>query len=227
MVHEPRGGEVQHAEARLPRPQAPVDVLIGHPVALVEQPNAVDHRPAHVHARAGDRERGARAPGRAPIRRFEAVAVVEPLWLIAVAHGAAELDAPIRVLQLRTDDACVLVAVCRVLQALEPAGQRLDVGVQYDHVARSVCGPQPAIDVRGKAGVALALDHDIDPLDRAQLRQVLRAAAVVGDDQTGHARPGRLTDAAHERAHTLRVSVAGDHDVHRRAVLAVPRDRGA
>ena len=140
VVDEPRGREVQDAEARLPRPQAPVDVLVGHRVALVEQPDALDHLPAHVHARAGDGERRARAPGRPPVARLEAVAVVEPLRLIAVAHRAAELDAPVRVLQLRADDARVPVRWAPYCRHSSQPGQRLDVGVQHDHVARGVAG---------------------------------------------------------------------------------------
>jgi hypothetical protein len=158
VVHEPRGGEVEHAEAGLPRAQAPVDVLESHRVTLVEQADALDHRAADIHARTGDRERRARAPGRTPVGGLEAVAVVEPLRRVAVAHRPAELDAPIGVLQLRADDAGVGVAVGRVLQALQPAGQRLDVGVQHTHIALAVAGPQAAVDVRGEAGVALAGD---------------------------------------------------------------------
>ena len=37
VVVELAAGEVQHAKAGLPRAQAPVDVLVGHRVALVEQ----------------------------------------------------------------------------------------------------------------------------------------------------------------------------------------------
>ncbi len=68
VVDELRAREVQDAQPGDPRAQAPVDVLVGHRVALVEGADALDRRAAHVHAGAGHREAGlARRPG--PSRR--------------------------------------------------------------------------------------------------------------------------------------------------------------
>ena len=117
---------------------------------------------------------------------LEAVAVVEPLRRVAVAHGPAELDAPVGVLQLRADDADVLVLVSRVLKTLKPARQRLDVGVQHDDVAVGFARAHAAVRVCGEARVLLRRDEHVDALDLSQRGEVLRAAAIVGDDDAKH-----------------------------------------
>ena len=136
--YEARGREVQHAQAGLPRAQAQVDVLVGHRVALVEQPHALEQLAREVHAGARHRQHGTGQRGGAPVVGLEAVAVVEPLGRASVAHRAGELDAPVGVQQPRADDADVVLLRGRVLQARQPAGLRLHVRVQHDDVARGV-----------------------------------------------------------------------------------------
>jgi hypothetical protein len=61
-VAQRRGRLVDDAVAGLPRAQAPVDVLVGHRVALVAHADLVDlveDLARDVHARAGDRQRRA------------------------------------------------------------------------------------------------------------------------------------------------------------------------
>ena len=105
--------------------------------------------------------------------------MVEPLRRIAVAHRAAELDAPIRVEQLRSHHADVLVAPRGVLQARQPAAQRLHVGVEDHDVAPRVGRAQAAVDIGRKALVALRRQQHVDAADPPQRREVLGAAAVV------------------------------------------------
>ncbi len=178
-----------HAEARLPGAQAPVDVLVGHRVALVEQADPLDQLAAHVHARACDRQRGAGAPGRTPAGGLEAVAVVEPLGRVAVAHRAAELDATVGILQLGADDADVLVAVSGVLQTLEPASAaprcrssgRRRRARRRSRAGRGWCSRRSRRSPRRRSARRC-------PSSRSQRRHVLGAAAVIGDDHAGHPR---------------------------------------
>ena len=54
---------------------------------------------------------------------------------------------------------------------------------KQDHVVLGVGGPQPPVGVDGKPAVGLAGD-DVDAVDPRERRQVLRAAGVVGDDDS-------------------------------------------
>ncbi len=121
--------------------------------------------------------------------------MVEPLRRVAVAHRAAELDAPVRVQQPRAHDPDVIAAPRRVLERREPAGACLDIRVENDHVALGVGRAQSAVDVGREAVVVLPLD-DLDPRDRAQCGDVLGTAGVVADDDPGHSRRDGSLDAA-------------------------------
>ena len=84
---------------------------------------------------------------------------------------------------LRADDPDVVVRVGAVLQAVQPAVVRDDVGVEQDDVVRGVGGAQAAVGVGGEADVLLAEDEPVDAVDRLQrgdVRGVRRR--VVGDD---------------------------------------------
>ena len=226
VVDEPGGGEVHDAEARLPRAQAPVDVLVGHRVTLVEQPHALDHHASHVHTRPRHRQRRPRLARRPPAHRLEAVAVVEPLGGVEVAHRPAELDAPVGIQKLGSHDADVVLLRGGVLQARQPSRPRLHVGVQHDDVAVLRGGAQATVDVGGEARVCGALD-DLDPRDRPQRGEVLGATRVVGDDQARHPARDRPADALHECRHPVGVAETRDHHVDGPTVLAIPSKRAA
>ena len=69
-----------------------------------------------VHARAGDRQHRLADVGRAPVRRLEAVAMIEPLRCAEVADRAGVLDPVVAVEQLAADDPDVVArgaAYCR------------------------------------------------------------------------------------------------------------------
>ena len=221
VVVEARRGKVHDAKAGLPGTQTPVDVLVGHRIGLVEQPDALDQLARHIHACSGHRQHRAGHRRGAPIPRLEAVAVVEPLRRPEVARRAGELDAPVGVEQPRADDANVLLLGGRVLQARQPAGARLDVGVQDDHVPLGTGDAQPAIDVRGEAHVLGPLD-DLDARDRSQRLEMLRTTAVVGDDHPRHPPRHSVGDAVHQRPNALGVAEARDHDVNGLPALAIP-----
>ena len=152
--------------------------------------------------------------------------MVEPLRRVAVSHRARELDASVGVEQLGPHDPHVVLLGRGVLQAHKPARARLHVRVEHHHVARRVGDAQAAVHVGCEAFVALPRD-DVDALDARQLGEVLAAARVVGDDHAHHPLGHGAPDRGHERLHPLGISEAGDHDVDRPAVFAIPRHRPA
>ena len=228
-VVELSAGAVEDAVAGLPRAQAVVDVLVAHRVALVEQADPIDQLPPDVHARARGRQHRPGYVRRPMAGRLEAIAVVEPLGSVAIAHGAGELDPVVGVEQLRADDADVFAATRLVLKARQPASAGDHVGVEHDDVVLRVRGAEPAVDVGREADVLVPVD-DLGSLDPSQRGQVLGAARVVGDEDSHRiARPEqpavgarRATDAPDEHAHVIRVAVTGDHDRHPPSVLAIP-----
>ena len=166
VVIQARRGEVEDAQARLPRSQAPVDILVGHRIALVQQPHAPAGLTRDVHARAGHRQHRSGDPRRAPVRRLEAIAMVEPLGRARVAHRAGELDAPVGIKKARAHGRHVVRLRSGVLQARKPARARLGVGVEHDDVALGIGCTQAPVDVRGEAAVLPTL-HDVNPRDLA------------------------------------------------------------
>ena len=112
-----------------------------------------------------------------------AVAVVEPLGLVRVADHARELDRAVRVEQLAARDARV-ARVRRVLEHVEPAGMRDDVGVDQHDVLVGAGRGDPAVAVAREAALRGA-EHELDAvtrLQRSQLLHVFGPRPVVGDD---------------------------------------------
>ncbi len=219
-----RGRLVDHAQAGLPGAQAVIDVLVSHPVGLVHQPDALDRRTGQVHAGPRHGQHGLADVRRAPAARLEPVPVVEPFESVQLSHRSRGLDPVVAVQELRADDADVLTAVSRVLQAGEPAATSQHVGVEDDHVVLGSGLPQAAVDVRGEAGVLATLDQ-ADARDAPEPGEILRSAAVVGDDDLDARAVGGAPDAADERLHPLGVVIARDHDRDRPPVRAVPAHR--
>ncbi len=147
--------------------------------------------------------------------------MVKPLRGAQVADGPGELDAPVWIEQARAHDRHIILLGGGILQAGKPAGPGLHVGVEHDHVATLVDGAQTAVDVGGKAFVALPR-YDLDPLDRRKRGEVLGAGGVVGHHDLDHPLGDGAVDALHKRGHPLGVAVAGDHHADRLTVLAIP-----
>ena len=104
LVVEPRRRDVRHLVTCLPGAQAVIDVLVPHPVLLVEQTDRVEDLAPDVHARRGDRDCRAADVGRSPVSGLAAIAVVEPFRSAGVADRAAVLDPVVGVQQLGTGD---------------------------------------------------------------------------------------------------------------------------
>ncbi len=227
-----RGGGVHDPAAALPRPQAVVDVLVGHAVGLVEQADLGQRVARDVHAGAGDAERGLHHRGGREVGLAEAEAVVEPLRGARVADGARELDRVVGVEELAADDAGALALrrglVGGVLEHLDPARVRDAVGVDEHGVLPGTHEPQAAVAVGGEPGLALPQD-DLGPLEVSQPRDVLGGGAVVGDDDPHAPAVGGAPHAAHGGLDQRRVPVGRDHDDHGPPVAPVPgagRPRG-
>ena len=216
-----RVGLVDDPQARRPAAQAPVGVLEGHLVVVVEHADARDGRALDVQRGAGGREHRAGHVGGPVGRLLEAVAVVEPLRRAEVAMRARRLDAAVGVEQLGRGHADVVAGVGGLLQGLEPAAVGDDVAVEEDDVAGRLA--QAAVGVAGEAELLGALDELGAAQPALQAPAVLGVRAGVVADDDAHA---PLVRGAAQRAHALDghvgVAVGRDDDGHRAPLLAVP-----
>ncbi len=226
VVVQPRRRDVGHLVARLPGAQAVVDVLVAHPVRLVEQPDRVERRRAGCTCR----RRWPRASGRrrrpAPVGGLAAVAVVEPLRRAARCGSCR-----------RTGSGCRGRAAwrrrsrragrCSSRAAGRPASRAAGITSELSRTTSwsGSAARRPRLALTAKPPLASPAITSM-PSIRAQGREVLGAAGVVGDDDPHAVGRRRPPDLRHQSGHERRVAVAGDDDRHRPAVVAIPPPRG-
>ena len=218
-VLEDGAGLVHDTVARLPCPQGPVDVLVAHRIVRVERADPVDQLTLDVHARSGDGKHGVSDVCQAVIERREAVVVVEPFGCVWVSMDAGVLDPPVRVQQPRSDNPHFAALRIRgVLEALEPALLRLDVGIEEHDVRVALRALETAVGVAGEAEIPLPRDH-VNPVDLPQLVQFSRRSGVIANDDSDPTGWSRLANAAHR---TIDVGSATERRNHHRHVTPVP-----
>src|SRR4051795_12395432 len=217
---ELRVGLVDDLQAALPAAQAPVGVLEGHLVVVVEHADALDRFPLDVEGGPGGGEHGRGHVGRAVGRLLEAVPMVEPLGRAEVAVRAGGLDAAIGVEQLGCGHADAVALVGGLLEGLEPTAVGDDVAVEEDDVSGGA--PQAAVGVASEAELLVALD-DLGTAQADEALSVLGVRArVVADEDAGAFLVGRPEQRADAFNRHVRVAIGGDDDGHVAPVVAVP-----
>ena len=188
VMDETRMGRVDDPVAGLPRLHAQDDIAEGEAEALVEPAQPLEHVPAHHLARAGDRQvvpvalrRAEHTRGALGRPREDVPDKAEP------EHHAGMLDRPIRIQELRADDADRRGSSRPAHQLVEPvrlespryrcsgtaADRRAPRAAPALHAAEKLNGPVERHD-----------DAAAFPLQRpVQLEDLRLGAAVVDDDQ--------------------------------------------
>ena len=187
VVVEACGREVDHADARLPRAQAVIDVLVGHREALVEEARPARSRGGVMYMHAPvTASTGPAMPAGPQFAGLEAVAVVEPLGRAEVAHRATELDAPVGVEQLRAHDPDVLLLVRPRTAGTQASRHAPRCPSSARTTSRSgAVARRPRLTLAAKPALCSPATTSMPSIARSA-REVLGAAGVVGDDHPHH-----------------------------------------